>query len=193
MSKRRDHGQNEALDSHTQPDVLPVGLDCSATANGLVLGWRWRRTSDLILVASAVIVDAVLVGWFANAGEFDWLLWLTVPIVIALNYVVVARLLNRTQIHVGADGLRIRVLPIPWWTNQRLASERIISIGTESRPTAFNPGALTAFEVIARTQHGPVRLFRYADVDSVAVDNLAKRMQGALDRDEARPVETATE
>ena len=115
------------------------------------------------------------------------------PIVIALNYVVVARLLNRTQIHVGADGLRIRVLPIPWWTNQRLPSERIISIGTESRPTAFNLGALTAFEVIARTQQGPVRLFRYTDVDSVAVDNLAKRMQGALDRDEARPVETATE
>ncbi len=115
------------------PDALlelaapPPGIEAHTEGEDLVLRWRWLKVGpDLFGLAAWVLFwNGFLVVWYAMAftmlfnGEEDAVLAVVFPLIhvavgIGAAYLLVATLVNRSEIRVGPAHITVRHGPLPW-------------------------------------------------------------------------------
>lgn len=132
-----------------QPEKLTV----EDNGSQLVISWRWFDWSVLWLIFFCIAWDSFLVFWYwmgLAVQDRVWM-WFTfvfpiahVAVGIWLTYFTLACLVNRTQISVDHEQLRVRHGPLPWPGNVVLPAPEIVQVYVSAahacEPAPDDPG-----------------------------------------------------
>jgi hypothetical protein len=105
----------------------------------LVVERRWFTPASVFIAFFAVASDGFVASWYAwifrqspTPGEMVFAA-LHIVATVALTYMALSALVNRTTITVHDDRLTVRHEPLPWPGRRELPLERIARIYSEER------------------------------------------------------------
>ncbi len=126
--------------------VLPnrdsVGYRQAAREPGaLALCWRWFRPRHVATLVFSMLWDGFLVVWFTIAATLPGPMGIAMmccPIVhvlagLAITYIAVAGLLNRTHVGLEDGWLSVHHEPLPWPGGGRYPAAEIRSVGVREQ------------------------------------------------------------
>jgi hypothetical protein len=110
---------------------MPKGIRLATEGNATLIERIWRRPVAYVLLVAALIWNAFVVFWIALAGNSDVPGWFFLfPLLhgsagILLLYSAIAMLVNKTQIYLDRNVVRVTHGPIPWAGNLEIAATEI--------------------------------------------------------------------
>ena len=125
--------------SSTEKLSIPEGLDLIESANLTVIRRIWISWKIAPLILFAVVWDSFLVFWYLKALKSHPPLAAVlfplghVAVGIGLTYLIVATLLNKTDIECNALGVRVNTYPIPWSGNCAVRVDEVKGIVVRER------------------------------------------------------------
>ena len=119
---RNQRWQQEQRPAWLRNEVpLPEKFKVEQTPSSLAISWRWFTPTLIFMAFFCVAWDSFLVFWYSTAMTEDNVPWLMVVFPVAhvavgvgLTYYVITGFLNRTDLLVDGQALRIRHGPLPW-------------------------------------------------------------------------------
>jgi hypothetical protein len=125
------------------------------------VSWRWFRLSHLWTLFFAIVWDAILIGWYAEAipaGDVGGLMvpLLHVAVGIGVTYSALTGLFNRTTLRADAGTLHVKHGPLPWRSNTRLGSDEIrqLYVHRNEHTDSDNDSKWSTYDVCALLTNG---------------------------------------
>lgn len=153
--------------------TIPEGLDVFATDEGMVIRRGWRTWMIVPAAIFALVWDAFLVFWYSMAfgkGDVPWIVVVFpighVAVGIGITYWVMCSLVNRTDIVVSQNGVRVFTGPMPWPGNKSVPAGEISEVLVRER--SGNRGAKTFDVMYADLSRKERRLVKVDQTDKAA-------------------------
>src|ERR1700722_12711372 len=128
---------------------IPEGFDVVPDGVRTIIRWRWYSPSVWAMFFFCIAWDAFLIFWYslafshkAQGGGIN-LIMIIFPIAhvavgVGLTYSVICTFLNRTDVILTANELRVASHPMPWIGNVRLNPMTLTSFGVRNRGRSRN-------------------------------------------------------
>jgi hypothetical protein len=140
------------------PAALPQGFDLKRSEDSFKISWRWFTAGKLLLIPFAIAWNAFLVGWYDTALSSDapWFM-VVFPMAhvaagIAIAWVAVANLVNRSWVTIEGGTLRVRHGPMPWWPRPTLPARDVEQLYCTRKVRQSKNGTSVTFELRAVTR-----------------------------------------
>jgi len=172
--RRRAWSEGELPDgARVRPRVaMPDRFELVEEDGGLFIQWRWLSAKTWFLLVFSIAWNSFLVFWFSTAFSMDRIVWIMVLFPIAhvavglfVAYQAITGLVNRTQISVSGEVLRVRHAPLPWPGNRDMPASSLDQLYCKEVVTRTkNGGTQRRYELHALTQEGTrVKLLKRLD------------------------------
>lgn len=170
---------------------LPRGMSIEEGAAGTVITWRWFGAAYVLLAFFCVAWDGFLLFWYGVAltretpALFKLFPSVHVVVGIAITYITLAGLLNRTWIK-GANGV-VTVLhgPLPWWGNLTVPCADIEQFFCKEKVSHGKHGPRHTYEVWAALRDNSMKKIvagGLTDEQAIYIEQRLEQALGITDR-----------
>ncbi len=146
------------------PAALPEGFDVQSSGEGFEVRWRWFTAGKLLLIPFAIAWNAFLVNWYrmALSSDMPWIM-VIIPMVhvaagVAISWIAIANLVNRSWITIRGGTLQVRHGPLPWWPMPTLPARSIEQLYCTKKVRRSKNGTTVTYELRAVTRDHAGRL-----------------------------------
>jgi hypothetical protein len=132
---------------------IPDKIDVRTTFDGITISRKWFSLKAIPLAIFAAVWDSFLFFWYSTAFNSDDAPWIMivfplghVAVGIGITYFAISSFLNKTDISISPDELKVKTSPLKWIGDKTIRTSDIQSLSIREK-NGENGSSYTVFYV----------------------------------------------